>query len=131
MTATDELHRLLDERDVEYETNADECGYDEQPSTTWDFNLCGLEMVVTAKEFVDTDGKTYLEIDFHHAFTPEQAIATTLGGGELSSRTERTYMLEELVLDLYADLMEYGCTPNAHRANYKPRFEALGIEVSE
>ena len=39
--------------------------------------------------------------------------------------------LEELARDLHADLMEYGCTPNAHRANYKPRFEALGIEVSE
>lgn len=39
--------------------------------------------------------------------------------------------LEELARDLHADLMEYGCTPNAHRANYKPRFEALGIEVDE
>ena len=39
--------------------------------------------------------------------------------------------LEELARDLHADLMEYGCTPNAHRANYKPRFEALGIEVDD
>ena len=36
-------------------------------------------MTVTATEFVDVEGKTYLEMDFHHAFTPEQAIAATLG----------------------------------------------------
>ena len=48
-----------------------------------------------------------------------------------ATKIKRIGKLEELVLDLYADLMEYGCTPNAHRANYKLRFEALGIEVGE
>lgn len=48
-----------------------------------------------------------------------------------AAKIKRIEELEELVRDLHADLMEYGCTPNAHRANYKPRFEALGIEVSE
>lgn len=50
-------------------------------------------------------------------------------GVYIAKQRERVEALEELALDLYADLMEYGCTPNAHRANYKPRFEALGIEV--
>lgn len=83
------LHKLLDERGVEYETDVDECCDDEQPSTTWDFNLCGLEMTVTTKEFVDIDGKTYLEMDFHHAFTPEQAIAATLGNSTLTAEHVR------------------------------------------
>ena len=48
---------------------------------------------------------------------------------EINRQQERIEDLDELVRDLYADLMEYGCTPNAHKANYKPRFEALGIEV--
>ena len=48
-----------------------------------------------------------------------------------AAKIERIEELEELARDLHADLMEYGCTPNAHRANYKPRFEALGIEVGE
>ena len=84
MSATDELRRLLDERGVEYFTDDDERAYDEPARTTWDFVLCGYEMTVTVTEFVDIDGKTYLEMDFHHAFTPEQAIAATLGGGELT-----------------------------------------------
>ena len=58
-------------------------------------------------------------------FGGKRYVAATLGSGKLTAE------LKELVLDLYADLMEYGCTPNAHRANYKPRFEALGIEVDD
>lgn len=76
---TELLHKLLIARGVEFDTDIDECCYDEPPKTTWDFVLCGLEMTVTATEFVDVEGKTYLEMDFHHAFTPEQAIAATLG----------------------------------------------------
>ena len=49
-------------------------------------------------------------------------------GAYIAKQRERA---EELARALYADLMEYGCTPNAHKANYKPRFEALGIEVDE
>lgn len=54
-----------------------------------------------------------------------------LCGVHTAKQQEHIEALEELVQDLHADLMEYGCTPNAHRANYKPRFEALGIEVDE
>jgi len=39
--------------------------------------------------------------------------------------------LRSLVRDLFADLMEYGCMPNAHRADYAPRFCELGIGVSK
>ena len=52
-------------------------------------------------------------------------------GAYIAKQRERIEALEELALDLHADLMEYGCTPNAHRASYRPRFEALGIEVDE
>ena len=83
-SATEVLRRMLDERGVEYFTDDDERAYDEPARTTWDFVLCGYEMTVTVTEFVDIDGKTYLEMDFHHAFTPEQAIAATLGGGKLT-----------------------------------------------
>ncbi len=57
-------------------------------------------------------------------------LNAALGSGTLGNNT-LIAELEELVRDLHADLMEYGCTPNAHRANYKPRFEALGIEVND
>ncbi|MBR2681530.1 MAG: hypothetical protein IKE23_12440, partial [Exiguobacterium sp.] len=87
---TELLCKLLDERGVEYLTNDDERAYDEPARTTWDFVLCGYDMTVTATEFVDVEGKTYLEMDFHHAFTPEQAIAATLG-------SEREKALEKLV----------------------------------
>ena len=90
--ATELLHKLLIARGVEFDTDIDECCYYEPPKTTWDFVLCGLEMTVTAKEFVDVEGKKYLEMDFHHAFTPEQAIAVTLGSeriAELEAENER------------------------------------------
>ena len=86
---TELLCKLLDERGVEYLTNDDERAYDEPARTTWDFVLCGYDMTVTATEFVDVEGKTYLEMDFHHAFTPKQAIAATLGGGKLTAEQVR------------------------------------------
>lgn len=87
---TELLCKLLDERGVEYFTDDDERAYDEPARTTWDFVLCGYEMTVTATEFVDIEGKTYLEMDFHHAFTPEQAIAATLGT-EINGETSDGY----------------------------------------
>lgn len=88
---TAKLCKLLRERGVEYTTSDDERAYDEPAKTTWDFVLCGLEMTVTATEFVDVEGKTYLEMDFHHAFTPEQAIAATLGSDECEMEYIDTY----------------------------------------
>lgn len=36
---------------------------------------------------------------------------------------------DELCRDLYATLLEYGCMPNTHRADYGWRLRELGIEV--
>lgn len=80
MSATEELRRLLDERGVEYETNEDERDPIVEPErTAWEYNQCGHEMYVVATEAVDVEGKPYLDLDFYHYHTPEQAIAATLG----------------------------------------------------
>ena len=79
MSATEELRRLLDERGVEHIDNDDERDYDEPRKTTWDYTICGLEMTVTATESVDCEGTQFLYMEWHHFFTPEQAIAATLG----------------------------------------------------
>ena len=97
---TELLRKLLRERGVEYTTSDDERAYDEPAKTTWDFVLCGLEMTVTATEFVDVEGKTYLEMDFHHAFTPEQAIAATLGDERLSSLEEKAKLQGDYIYKL-------------------------------
>jgi hypothetical protein len=82
MSATDELRKLLDERGVKYIDNDDERDEIAEPlTTTWEYIQCGYEMVVTATEACDVENKPYLDMDFHHYFTPEQAIAATLGNG--------------------------------------------------
>lgn len=82
-TCTERLRKLLDEREVEHIDNDDERDEATEPlTTTWEYTQCGYEMVVTATEVRDTENKPYLDMDFHHYFTPEQAIAATLGSGE-------------------------------------------------
>ena len=112
---TAKLCKLLRERGIEYTTDDDERAYDEPVKTTWDFVLCGLEMTVTATEFVDVEGKTYLEMDFHHAFTPEQAIAATLG-------SEREKELEKLI----RDLAPFVCADDGIE-DIEARIRALGL----
>lgn len=117
MTSTDKLRRLLDEHGVEYEAYRD---IKNRCITRWRTYHGAFAFFAVEKEgelFVETASDT----ERSAICTPEQAIAATLGN------SMRTAELEELVLDLYADL----CTPNAHKANYRPRFEALGIEVNE
>ena len=107
-----------------------ECGCINDISATY-CNDCGGEIEID----MDAEKEIYHTLrhlvfaekhdDGSLEFDGKRYVAATLGSGKLTAE------LKELVLDLYADLMEYGCTPNAHRANYKPRFEALGIEVSE
>lgn len=135
---TELLRKLLNECGVGYFTDDDERAYDEPARTTWDFVLCGYEMTVTATEFVDIEGKTYLEMDFHHAFTPEQAIAATLGEKprdkteerllDACNRAARDYVtqLEELVRDWQA-LYEHPDYGDCVRL--RKRMQALGIEV--
>lgn len=95
------LCKLLEERGVEYFTDDNERAHDEPARTTWDFVLCGYEMTVTATELVDIEGKTYLEMDFHHAFTPEQAIAATLGNGTLTAEQVRKAIESRFDFDVW------------------------------
>ena len=92
MTATDELRKLLDERGVEHIDNDDERDETTEPlTTTWEYIQCGYEMVVTATEARDVENKPYLDMDFHHYFPPEQAIAATLGNKPDEAELTQTY----------------------------------------
>jgi hypothetical protein len=92
MTATDRLRALLDERGVKYETNEDERDLIAEPErTAWEYSQCGYEMYVVATEAVDVEGKPYLDMDFHHYHTPEQAIAATLGSVPDEIELTQTY----------------------------------------
>ena len=72
MSETDELRRMLDERGVECTTDDGEY----LKETCWAY------MGELMAYFVEFDnGTTRFELD-HWYFTPEQAIAATLGGGE-------------------------------------------------
>lgn len=79
MSATDELRRLLDERGVDYEGETDEDGwaftrwhgFDDTGWRALSDELCGL-----------------LDLRGCHLFTPEQAIAATLGGGTCMNMEE-------------------------------------------
>ena len=77
MTATDELRKMLDERGVEYNTRDGNT----VKNTYWSCN--GLRWGYT--EDVDYSGMTdpmlFLTVGSQLTFTPEQAIATTLGAG--------------------------------------------------
>lgn len=77
MSATDELRRMLDERGVEYETRDG----DTVKNTYWSCN--GLRWGYT--EDVDYSGRIdpmlFPMVGGQLTFTPEQAIAATLGAG--------------------------------------------------
>lgn len=80
MSATEELRRMLDERGVEW-TESDSKYVKE---TCWPF------MGELTAMFVEFDnGETRFSCD-HWCFTPEQAIAATLGGGECEMVTSGT-----------------------------------------
>ena len=68
MTATDELRRLLDERGVEYRVSATGYSIDIGPNMTAYANRTDTTLDVSLR-----------------GFTPEQAIAATLGGGMLTA----------------------------------------------
>lgn len=72
MTATEELRKLLDERGVKYTT--DDGKYLKE--TCWRYMGELMAMFIEHK-----NGETRFELD-HWYFTPEQAIAATLGNGE-------------------------------------------------
>lgn len=82
MTATDELRAMLDERGVEYVVD-EEYGkkYPPEQTVTWSCDIAGEDMTVTARDYFIGDGEYCLDLEFHEVFTPEQAIAATLGAG--------------------------------------------------
>ena len=97
MSAIEELHRMLDERGVEYEetygitlwTGADGCAY-------------------TAIEMVPLSMKPSKKLMVRRILTPEQAIEATLGRGTCTADETDTW---ECVRD---DLGNYGKTMNVH-----------------
>lgn len=90
MTDTDELHRLLDERGVEWKR------YKPNPwtdMTAWDIDASDPRREVEAgfMEFTDT-GVTLLRL---WNATPEQAIDATLGRGECQIETTENWLPAE------------------------------------
>lgn len=109
MTATDELHRLLDERGVEYK----------------DRNVFGKHVFHWGKPFhgaMFTDGGEWTELVVENA-TPEQAIEATLGS-DLEAENEK---LRELVRDMWRTFMG-GKTTAAQRAELRERMGELGVD---
>lgn len=94
MIATDRLIAMLDERGVEYVIDH-EYGekYPPEQRVTWSVDLAGEDMTVTARDYCisrDDSGEWdyYLDLGFHEVFTPEQAIAATLGRGTCRMETD-------------------------------------------
>ena len=85
MTAADELCRMLAKMGVEYVLD-EEYGkkYPPEQRVTWSCVIAGEDMTVTARDYCigrDEGGEWEycLDLEFHEVFTPEQAIAATLG----------------------------------------------------
>lgn len=72
MTATDELRKLLDERGVKWTANESEY----RKETCWTYMG---ELTAVFTEYYDGTERFYCDT---WCFTPEQAIAATLGTGE-------------------------------------------------
>ena len=80
MTATEKLCAMLDERGEEYVVD-EEYGkkYPPEQMVTWSCDIAGEDMTVTARDYFIGDGEYCLDLEFREVFTPEQAIAATLG----------------------------------------------------
>lgn len=125
MSATDELHRLLDEADIEYEvTSCHLCS-----STEWE---CDLGNAVFYEDHTNgytrvtihyKDGMTHFQITSdlkppERYVTPEQAIAATLGG-DSSDTIKRLMELQgghyswpTLYEAVTGDPFDYHCSPS-------------------
>ena len=110
MTATDELRRMLDERGVEYTTDDGE----HVKETCWSYMG---ELMAAFAEY--DNGTTRFACDTW-CFTPEQAIAATLGrgtcemeyGGDITPNTAKmmgVYFCSECGSPTYNDCMPYYC----------------------
>ena len=101
MSATDDLRRLLDERGVEwYEPTM-------KPNTTWIPDAHGFNCRVTPWG----DALCVKR----YGLTPEQAIAATLGGGEMTCHVERSDCFECsecAFFDAYAAPSDFNYCPN-------------------
>ena len=96
MTAADELCRMLAKMGVEYVLD-EEYGkkYPPEQRVTWSCVIAGEDMTVTARDYCigrDEGGEWEycLDLEFHEVFTPEQAIAATLGRGTCKPREVRS-----------------------------------------
>jgi len=145
-SSTKILRRLLDERGVEYVVD-EEYGkkYPPEKRVTWSCDLAGEDMTVTARDYcisIDDDGSAdyFLDLDFHEVFTPEQAIAATLGTGtcELVNAAEdlgdgtSSCMCDKCgytALDDWWDVFNY--CPNCGRRIVEPTTNDADAEVDE
>lgn len=82
LTAMERFRAALEKCGIEFETSDDECAEGEERTTTFKANFGEDEsdIFVTAKDWY-FDGKLtpWLNVEFHSALTPEQAVAATLG----------------------------------------------------
>ena len=113
MTATDELRKLLDERDIEWES-----GRVYNNSTSWNVG----DSRIIARELAD--GTLLIQQHSRKHLTPKQAIAVTLGGGMCEIKQHRcTACDHEINDDAYfvrTDL-DNGCwTAEGKTANFCP-----------
>ena len=84
-TAMERFRTALEKRGIEFETNDDECAEGEERMTLFKANLgeSEFDIFVTAKDwYFDGELTPWLDVEFHNALTPEQAIAATLGNSK-------------------------------------------------
>lgn len=80
MTATEELRRMLDEREVEWEST----GWPAEHQTFYEAGGVGFIAIGLDDEL----GDSRMRVCFEDYMTPEQAIAATLGDGEYERKMD-------------------------------------------
>lgn len=115
LTAMERFRTALEKRGIEFETNDDECVEGEERMTVFKANLgeSDSDIFVTAKDWY-FDGKLtpWLDVEFHSALTPEQAIAATLGSDRLAFLEEKVKLQGDYIDKLTKEknaLFAQGC----------------------
>lgn len=140
-TAMERFRAALEKRGIEFDTNDDECAEGEERTTVFKANLgeSEFDIFVTAKDwYFDGELTPWLDVEFHNALTPDQAILVTLGEKprdkteewllDACNQATNDYVaqLKELVQDWQAlyEEPDYGDC-----CRLRKRMQELGIEV--
>lgn len=123
-------HQTAEQAIAAWNSRADYHGYEQAAIEAWEIIKAWNSRAERPCSMTRAD-RLLEELNNDRRINKQLKMANALLRKSEAAKIERIEELEELARDLHADLMEYGCTPNAHRANYKPRFEALGIEVGD